>query len=374
MTDLKVGIFGTPVTQVGDKGKGETDSGTLCDSKHEVWVYTTDFGNDGAVTPGADNIVVSFTPTDTAGTGCIGAIMDGSMKFITDPEEWRDTVGGGMDILQQNYNDCEGLGNCTGALLTAGVYAGAYGVTNTVAYVGQGAFSIGKSAYSGTKSVTKSIVCGDSWYNLCAEEGQHMAETNYSPVGNQMSAVLKREFHNEGVTESGQDCFDDFGGTVFHNSNGRGHKINISITCDGKSMYDTELAGSSDRTTIGKSMRFDPSLKQFKITKPGTWVVTVKSLASHAECATPTLNKSWTINVPKPADWDESAPVIETQSKEVKEVTAKVGKQLELVGFDDGVDPLTIFAGLALGGGILVWGILSLLGSSNSDSDEVDEE
>ena len=32
-----------------------------------------------------------------------------------------------------------------------------------------------------------------------------------------------------------------------------------------------------------------PSNKSFKITKPGTWKVTVESLSSHAECATPDL-------------------------------------------------------------------------------------
>ena len=295
MTDLDKGIFGTAVTQVGSKGKAETDVYRICDSKHEVWIYTTDFGNDGAITPGEDNIVVSFVGTDTSGTGCIGAILDGSMIFVTDPEEWRDTISEGYDILNERRKDCSGAGDCISDYAQWGVYSGLAGVTTGVSYVGQGIAYVGSGAYSGAKSV----ICGDSWYNLCAEEGQHMAETNYSPVGNQMSAVLKREFRDEGITESGEECGDDILGMIFHNSNGRGHKINISITCDGESMYDTELAGTSDRTTIGKSMRFDPTLKQFKITKPGTWIVTVKSLASHAECGTPALDKSWTINVPK---------------------------------------------------------------------------
>ena len=105
-------------------------------------------------------------------------------------------------------------------------------------------------------------------------------------------------------------------------------------------------------------MRFDPTMKQFKITKPGIWVVTIKSLSSHAECATPTLDQSWTINVPKPADWDDSAPIIETQTEEVKEVMAKVDNQLELVGFEGGTDPLKVFAGIVVVGGLLTWGLL----------------
>jgi len=357
MTDLDSGIFGTPVTKVGSKGKDETDSGTLCDSKHEVWVYTTDFGNDGVVTPGADNIVVSFVATDTAGTGCIGAIMDGSMLFITDPDAWQEEVDSGLDIMQQRYNDNPTFGN----LLAAGTYTGIYGVTSGASYVTQGLFNTGKSI-------------GEALCFWCAEEYSaecihHPAETKYQPVSNEMKHTLQREFRNEGVTESGQDCFDDFGGTIFHNSNGRGHKINISITCDGVSMYDTELAGTADRTTLGDKMRFDPTLKQFKITKPGVWKVTVKSLSSHAECATPNLDESWTINVPKPADWDDTAPVIETQTEEVKEVLAKVDNQLELVGFESGTDPLTVFAGIVVVGGLLTWGVLGALTSKSPDED-----
>jgi len=362
MTNLDDGIFGTKVTQVGTKGKNTTDSTSLCDSKHEVWVYTTDFGNDGAITPPADNIIVSLVGTDSGGTGCIGAVLDGSLKFITDPDEWQDTVNEGRKILQDNYENCEGFGNCAGSLLVAGTYTGIYGVTSAVSNVGQGIAYVGSGAYSGTKKAAKKL-CGK--YNpFCAEEGEHMAETDYTPVGYQMNSVLNREFGAGTGPESGESCFDDFGGTVFHNSNGRGHKIAIKITCDGAPMYDTELSGTSDRTTSGSNVRYDPSMKQFKITKPGKWVVTVKSLASHAECATPTLNKSWTINVPKPTDWDESAPVIETQSEQVKEVS----KQLELIGVKD-VDPLKVFAGVVIGGGLLVYGVLSLLTSGSKPED-----
>ena len=370
MTDLDRGIFGTPVTQVGDKGKDETDSGTLCDSKHEIWVYTTDFGNDGVVTPGEDNIVVSFVATDTSGTGCIGAILDGSLTFVTDPEEWRDTIGEGYDILNQRRKDCSGAGDCISDYAQWGVYSGIAGITTAGSYIGQGAVDGTKAVVGGLWSAGKAI--GKATCFWCAEDYDsacvHDAETNYQPVGNEMRYTLQREFRT-GVTESGQDCFDDFGGTIFHNSNGRGHKINISITCDGKQMYDTELAGTADRTTLGDNMRFDPTMKQFKITKPGVWKVTVKSLSSHAECATPNLDESWTINVPKPADWDESAPVIETQTEEVKEVMAKVDNQLEIIGFESGTDPLTVFAGIVVVGGLLTWGVLRALTSKSSDKE-----
>jgi|TARA_R110000824_G_scaffold374637_1_gene565205 hypothetical protein len=357
MTNLDDGIFGTKVTKVGGAGKNVTSDGYICDSKHEVWVYTTDIGNDGGLTPGADNIIVSFVGTDTAGLGCVGAVLDGSLKFITDPDEWQDTVTEGLVTLQQNVANCSGFGDCASAGGQFYVYSVGYGVTSAVSNV---VVEPVIWVASGAKSLAKKT-CGK--YNpFCAEEGQHMAETNYSPVGNQMNAVLKREFRTGTGTTSGEGCFDDFGGTVFHNANGRGHKVAIKITCDGVSMYDTELAGTADRTTSGSNIRFDPTMKQFKITKPGMWVVTVKSLAAHAECGTPTLNKTWNIFVPKPADWDESAPVIETQTEQVKEVT----KTLEQIGIKD-VDPLKAFAGVVIGGGLLVYGVLSLLTSKKQE-------
>jgi hypothetical protein len=96
----------------------------------------------------------------------------------------------------------------------------------------------------------------------------------------------------------------------------------------------------------------------------------VESLASHAECATPELDKTWTINVPKPSDWDESAPVIRTQTKDVKAITSEVNAKLKDLGVEEDTDPLTIFAGIVVAGGILTWGLLSYLGSSSDDSEE----
>ena len=350
MTDVSEGIFGTKVTKQGSKGKSETDSATLCDSKHEVWVYTTDYLNDGEVTPGEDNIIVSFVGTDTSGTGCIGAIADGSMKFLTDHDEWADTVDAGYDAVWENADDCSGVGGCAGAYTGAVVYTGIYGVTRGVGYVAGGVGSVASSVWGGISSL---------W---SAEEISH---PRYAPVGSEMSSVLTREFRS--VTESGQDCFDDLGGTVFHNSNGRGHKVSIKITCDGETIYNTEMAGTDSRTTRGDTMKFDSVNKSFKITKPGTWKVTVESLASHAECGTPTLDKTWTINVSKPANWDEEAPVIETQTEDVKALTGDINTQLQDLGIESDLDPLTIFGGLVVGGGLLTYIMLQLLTPSKEE-------
>ena len=65
------------------------------------------------------------------------------------------------------------------------------------------------------------------------------------------------------ATESGLSCFDDITGQIFHNSNGRGHKVSIKITCNGETMYDTELAGSDKRERSGDSLLYLGSNKSF---------------------------------------------------------------------------------------------------------------
>ena len=54
-------ILGAKVTQIGTKGSNTSDSSVLCGSKHEVWVYTVDYDDNGVVTPGVDNIIVAFS-------------------------------------------------------------------------------------------------------------------------------------------------------------------------------------------------------------------------------------------------------------------------------------------------------------------------
>ena len=83
--NISEGIFGTKVAKQGSQGKSETDAYTLCDSQHTVWVYTTDYLNDGSITPGEDNIIVSFSGIDSAGTGCAGDILMGGLKIFIDP-------------------------------------------------------------------------------------------------------------------------------------------------------------------------------------------------------------------------------------------------------------------------------------------------
>lgn len=69
-----------------------------------------------------------------------------------------------------------------------------------------------------------------------------------------------------------------------------------------------------------------------------------------------------------------SAPVIETQTEDVKVITTQINTQLEELGIKEGTDPLTIFAGIVIGGGILTWGLLSYLGSDSGKEDSESTE
>ena len=431
-------IFGTKTTKQGKKGKDTTDewdmsmdtlsSVAICDSKHEVWVYTTDFLNDGAITPGEDNIIVSFVGTDTAGTGCVGDVLMSGLKLFTDPVDWITTVGTGL----AHEDSPIGRGSVVGdAAVDSGAAGGYVAVVDAVLDIPSNAGKI-FTHYTGWGDdddddddwcyITTAVMNSEGHDNspelksmrylrdrfvnwFAAEEVNNYYKTAPSIVAGINRQPQKREIyrhlHSEFIvpahkqvtqgnygsaykiytnmvnytrrfaaTESGQGCFDDLGGTVFHNANGRGHKVSIKITCNGETMYDTEMAGSDKRERSGDNLLYLGSNKSFKITKPGTWKVTVESLASHAECATPELDKTWTINVPKPSDWDESAPVIRTQTKDVKAITSEVNAKLKDLGVEEDTDPLTIFAGIVVAGGILTWGLLSYLGSSSDDSEE----
>lgn len=414
MADVSDGIFGTKTTKQGKKGKSETDSYSLCDSKHEVWVYTTDFSDNGTITPGEDNIIVSFNGTDTSGTGCAGDIISGGLKLFTDPGDWINTVGTGL----AHEDSPIGRGSAVG---DAAVDSGfAQGYVDLVDWAVGGSDDDASTCYITTAVMNAEGTDNSpelkSMRSLRDRYGIWFASqevSDYYRIAPKIVAGINRQpqkkniyrhLHSEFITpahqqviqgnygtahkiyknmvnytrrfaaDSGIDCLDDFGGTVFHNSNGRGHKVSVKITCDGDTIYDTEMAGTDAREKTGDSLLYLPANKSFKITKPGTWKVTVESLASHAECGTPTLDKTWTINVSKPAGWDVSAPVIETQTEDVKVITTQINTQLEELGIKEGTDPLTIFAGIVIGGGILTWGLLSYLGSDSGKEDSESTE
>lgn len=147
-------LLGSPVIELATDSDS-IDTYSLCGSKHEAWIYVTDEDGSGIPNAKEDSIIVAFSGTDSSGAGCLDEVFEtlidvanGSITYVTDPEEWQSTVDTGLDVMQQRYNDCEGFGNCTGALLSAGTYAGIYGLTTGTSYVLSGVGNAATSAGS----------------------------------------------------------------------------------------------------------------------------------------------------------------------------------------------------------------------------------
>jgi hypothetical protein len=135
-------LLGSPVIELANDSDS-IDTYSLCASKHEAWIYVTD--EDGSGVPNAvdDSIIVAFSGTDTSGAGCIDAIFEGSIVFLTDPKEWRDTISEGYDVLNQRRKDCSGVGDCVSDYAQWGVYSGIAGVTTAGSYVVSGVGAVG---------------------------------------------------------------------------------------------------------------------------------------------------------------------------------------------------------------------------------------
>ena len=133
-------LLGSPVIELATDSDS-IDTYSLCGSKHEAWIYVTDEDGSGIPNAEEDSIIVAFSGTDSSGAGCLDEIFEtvldvanGSITYVTDPEEWQSTVDSGLDTIMQRYNDDPTVGN----LIAAGTYAGIYGVTSGVSYVATG--------------------------------------------------------------------------------------------------------------------------------------------------------------------------------------------------------------------------------------------
>ena len=133
-------LLGSPVIELATDSDS-IDTYSLCGSKHEAWIYVTDEDGSGIPNAKEDSIIVAFSGTDSSGAGCLDEVFEtvldvanGSITYVTDPEEWQSTVDSGLDTIMQRYNDDPTVGN----LLAAGTYAGIYGVTSGVSYVATG--------------------------------------------------------------------------------------------------------------------------------------------------------------------------------------------------------------------------------------------
>ena len=143
-------LLGSPVIELANDSDS-IDTYSLCASKHEAWIYVTDEDGSGVPNAAEDSIIVAFSGTDTSGAGCIDAIFEGMVVFVTDPEEWQSTVDEGYDVIWDRAKNCSGAWDCTKDYTGATVYSGIYGVTSAASYVGQGAYNAGAAVVNWVK-------------------------------------------------------------------------------------------------------------------------------------------------------------------------------------------------------------------------------
>lgn len=273
------------------KGTGYAPTG-LCGSKHAVWIgiQPPPVGGPNKIIPFENNIVVAFWANDTSGGGVLdpGAIIGGIGTMITDPEEYEQTVGSGLDIVNENYQDCMNkdgntfLGDCKGEFTEAVAYTSVYIVTAPVRIVA----NVANTSYNYLTD------CGDRWY--CAE------------------------------TDESYKTDTDFLGMDYHSAAADFHKVSIEVTCrqNGKTrvVHDTELSGTS---AVYDGNKPKPALAYFVIDSPGQWKVRVKSMASGG-CADPRLDVVETFTVAEPST--NSASSAENHTRQIVGPSGKTMK------------------------------------------------
>jgi hypothetical protein len=347
--ELSTKLLGSKVIELAtDSDKIDTYS--LCASKHEAWIYVTDEDEDGVPNAQDDSIIVAFTALDSSGAGCIDEIFDGVITFLTDPEEWQSTVDTGYDIIWEKYDNCGGDGlifsDCFDKGLAAGLYTGVYGITTAGSYIGQGTAYVVSGAYNATKDA----VCGK--YNpFCAED-----ESDYI-----RRMVLKADSSQSEVT-SCNPLDGEFYGTAYHNSNGGEHKVKITINklYQGKTttVYQSELSGSDSYKKKEGALLFEPAYRKFKLNGPGTYTITVQSLAANMDCGNPSLDLTTSVVVAESPDAGTIENTVSTLTEGITDITEATGAR-----------PLYIYGGAVLLGGLLISKYLKLLSGSGDDSE-----
>jgi hypothetical protein len=290
---------GTKIQKIGEKSRTK-DQETLCQSKHNITigVTTNDSGN---IIPFESSIVVLFTASDSSGAGLVGEAYS---KLIMDPLEYEKTVATGLDIVNQNYADCakiNGGWNCKGEFVEAAAYNTTYIVTAPVRAVAAG----------GNWAVKKV----SSWF-------------------------------------SAENFEADVWGTKLHYENASAHKVRIKITNEFegvlRTVYDSELAGSSATFTESGQTFVQPAVSYFAIDSPGLWTVTVNSIAS-GTCVNPKLAVRETFTVATPENWGDE-PTVEPISELEPETfveTISGGTSKTNVGLE------TIVGGVLIGGALI---------------------
>jgi len=295
-------LLGSPVILLG-QDSASIDTVSLCGSKHEAWVWVTDEDESGSPNALQDSIIVGFKGLDSSGAGCIDAITEGALTYITDFKQWSDTVQEGYQVLKDRADNCQGAWDCTKDYTKLGVYSSAAGLTTAAGTIGSGVASTTKKGWKKVKG----------WFSA-------------------------ESFSADTI----QNCTDNFGGTLFHNQSGSEHKVKIIVNklYQGVTtkVHEVELAGSSEYKKVDNKLWFEPAYKKLKLTGPGMYTIQIKSLAANQECGTPDLDFTTTVEV-----LPDTSVTEDTSGDAVGSLVASTG-----------VRPLYVYGGIILFGGLLL--------------------
>ena len=185
------------------------------------------------------------------------------------------------------------------------------------------------------------------------------------------SKILKADSSQSEVTTCKPFDDDDsksFFGTGWHNSNGGEHKVKITINklYQGQTttVYQSELAGSDKYTKENGVLIFEPNFRKFKLNGPGTYTVTVQSLAANMDCGNPELDLTTSVVVAEaPASEDPVEATTATLTEGVANLTEATGTR-----------PLYLYAGGVVLGGLLISRYMRLFSGPSEEEVSEDEE
>ena len=119
-----------------------------------------------------------------------------------------------------------------------------------------------------------------------------------------------------------------------------------------RTVYDSELAGSSTTFEEGGKTFIQPAVSYFAVDSPGLWTVTVDSLGS-GSCANPKLAQRETFTVATPENWgkDFSNPEPEDSETEEPETFVETISGGSTTKTNVGLE--TIIGGMVVGGALI---------------------
>ena len=342
--ELSTKLLGSKVIELAtDSDKIDTYS--LCASKHEAWIYVTDEDEDGVPNAQDDSIIVAFTALDSSGAGCIDEIFDGVITFLTDPEEWQSTVDTGYDVIWDRAQNCSGWG-CAKDYPLAVLYTGTYGVTTGGKWVLE---TTGNAAIDTGSWIGKQASKLKFW-----SEEETIRRNIFGADSSQSEVTSCNPFDG--------DDSKSFFGTGWHNSNGGEHKVKITINklYQGKTttVYQSELSGSDSYKKKEGALLFEPAYRKFKLNGPGTYTITVQSLAANMDCGNPELDLTTSVVVAESPDAGTIENTVSTLNEGITDITEATGAR-----------PLYIYGGAVLLGGLLISKYLKLLSGSGDDDE-----